>query len=97
MYIFNLSLAKEIFPDDFKVARVTPVFKAGNKNEVGNYKPISFLPCFSKIFERIFSKIFERILYNRIFKYLTTNEILYKKQFGFQGVGGGHSMEHGIM
>ena len=40
MYIFNLSLAKGIFPDDFKVARVTPVSKAGNENEVGNYKPI---------------------------------------------------------
>ena len=86
MYIFNLSLAKGIFPDDLKIARVTPVFKAGNENEVGNYRPISILPCFSKILERI--------MYNRLFKYLTTNEILYKKLFGFQE---GHSTEHAIM
>ena len=86
MYIFNLSLAKGIFPDDLKIARVTPVFKAGKENEVGNYRPISILPCFSKILERI--------MYNRLFKYLTTNEILYKKQFGFQE---GHSTEHAIM
>ena len=75
MYIFNLSLAKGIFPDDLKIARVTPVFKAGNENEVGNYRPISILPCFSKILERI--------MYNRLVKYLTTNEILNKKQFRF--------------
>ena len=86
MHIFNLSLAKGIFPDDLKIARVTPVFKAGNENEVRNYRPISVLPCFSKILERI--------MYNRLFKYLTTNEILYKKQFGFQE---GHSTEHAIM
>ena len=86
MYIFNLSLTKGIFPDDLKIARVTPVFKAGKENEVGNYRPISILPCFSKILERI--------MYNRLFKYLTTNEILYKKQFGFQE---GHSTEHAIM
>ena len=81
-----MSLAKGIFPDDFKIARVTPVFKTDNKNEVGNYRLISILPCFSKILERI--------MYNRLFKYLTTNEILYKKQFGFQQ---GHSAEHAIM
>ena len=48
MYIFNLSLAKGIFPDDFKIAWVTPVFKADNENEVGNYRLISILPCFPK-------------------------------------------------
>ena len=40
MYIFNFSLAKGIFPDDLKIVRVTSVFKAGNENEVGNYRPI---------------------------------------------------------
>ena len=59
--------------------------KACNENEVENYRPISILPCFSKI---------ERIMYNRLFNYLATNEILYKKQFGFQER---HSTEHVIM
>ena len=48
MYIFNFSLAKGIFPDGRKIARVTPGFKAGNENEVGNYRPISILPYFFK-------------------------------------------------
>ena len=85
MFIFNLSLQKGSFPDELKVAKVTPVFKADNVNELGNYRPISVLPCFSKIIERI--------MYNRLFKYLKTNEI-YKKQFGFQE---GHSTEHAII
>ena len=76
MFIFNLSLQKGSFPDELKIAKVTLVFKADDVNELGNYRPISVLPCFSKILERI--------MYNRLFKYLKTNEILYKKQFGFQ-------------
>ena len=53
MHIFKLSLEKGIFPDDLKIARVTPIFKAGDESEMGNYRPISVLPCFSKILERI--------------------------------------------
>ena len=54
--------------------------------ELRNYRPISALPCFSKILERI--------IYNRLYKYLTDNNILYKKQFGFQTR---HSTEHAII
>ena len=86
MCIFNLSLQKGSFPDEPKIAKVTPVFKADDVNELGNYRPISVLPCFSKILERI--------MYNRLSKCLKTNEILYKKQFGFQE---GHSTEHAII
>ena len=86
MFIFSLSLQKGSFPDELKTAKVTPVFKADDVNELGNYRPISVLPCFSKILERI--------MYNRLFKYLKTNEILYKKQFGFQEE---HSTEHAII
>ena len=86
MFILNLSLQKGFFPDELKIAKVTPVFKADDVNELGNYRPISVLPCFSKILERI--------MYNQLFKYSKTNEILYKKQFGFQE---GHSTEHAII
>ena len=75
MAIFNLSLQKVCFPEELKIPRVTPIYKADDVNETGNYRPISVLPCFSKILERI--------MYNWLFKYLTANEILYKKQFGF--------------
>ena len=81
----NLSIQTGIFPDELKVASVTPTFKGGENWDLGNYRPISVLPCFSKILERI--------MYNRPYKYLTDNNILYKKQFGFQI---GHAPEHAI-
>ena len=86
MFIFNLSLEKGAFPGELKIASVTPVFKADDVTELGNYRPISVLPCFSKILERI--------MYKRLVKYVKANEILYRKQFGFQE---GHSTEHAIM
>ena len=86
LHIFNLSLQTGIFPDKLKIARVTPLFKGGENCELGNYRPISVLPCFSKILEKI--------MYNRLYKYLTDNSMLYKKQFGFQE---GHSTEHAIV
>ena len=65
---------------------VTPVFKGGDEKDLGNYRPISVLPCFSKILERI--------MYNRLYNHLIKNNILYSKQFGFQKR---HSKEHAII
>ena len=84
-YLFNLSIVKGIFPDDLKIAKVTPVHKADNNSNVRNYRPISVLPCFSKMLEWI--------MYNRLQKYLKDQNILYDKQFGFQT---GHSTDHAI-
>ena len=84
-YLQSVS-SKGCFPEEVKIARVTPIYKADDVNKIGNYRPMSVLSCFSKILERI--------MYNRLFKYLTTNETLYKKQFGFQK---GHSTEHTII
>ena len=86
LHVFNLSIVKGIFPDDLKIARVTPVFKGGDEKDLENYRPISVLPCFSKILERI--------MYNRLYNHLMKNNILYSKQFGFQK---GHSTEHAII
>ena len=83
--LFNLSIVKGIFPDDLKIAKVTPIYKADNSSNVSNYRPISVLPCFSKMLERI--------MYNRLQKYLKNQNILYDKQFGFQT---GHSTDHAI-
>ena len=41
--IFNLSLNTGIFPDDWKIVRVTPIFKSDNKTYCGNYRPISII------------------------------------------------------
>ena len=48
-YIFNMSLKSGIFPDDMKVAKIIPLFKAGDKKEFSNYRPVSILPVFKKI------------------------------------------------
>ena len=85
-YLFNLSIEKGIFPDDLKIAKVTPIYKADDKSDVSNYRPISVLSCISKILERIMN--------NRLYQYLTENKILYPKQFGFQT---GHSTEHAVV
>ena len=69
-----------------KVAKITPIFKGGDTSILGNYRPISVLP--------IFSKILERIMYNRVYSYLNTNSLFFQKQFGFQK---NTSTEHAIM
>jgi hypothetical protein len=51
--IFNLCLAKGIFPKTWKTAKVCPIFKKGNKREVSNYRPVSILSVFSRVFECI--------------------------------------------
>ena len=85
-YLFNLSIEKGIFPDELKIAKVTPIYNADDKSDLSNYRPISVLSCFSKILERI--------MHNRLYQYLTENKILYPKQSGFQT---GHSTEHAIV
>ena len=65
-----------IFPEQLKVANVSSIFKVGNIEEMGNYRPISVLP--------IFSKVLERITYNRAYQYFKENDMFFPKQFGFQ-------------
>ena len=45
-HIFSLSLSKGIFADELKIAKVTPIFKTGERSSLSNYRPISVLPCF---------------------------------------------------
>ena len=52
-HIFNQSLSLGIFPEDWKCARVTPLFKQGNHDDMNNYRPISVVPIIAKVFERI--------------------------------------------
>ena len=84
-YTSNLPLQQGIFPGNVKIAKVSPIYK---KDEflLKNYIPISVLPCFSKLLERM--------MYNLLFKYLSENSILYEKQFGFRI---SYSTEHAIL
>ena len=50
--IINHVMETEIFPDDWKKAKVHPFFKSDERNVPSNYRPISILPTISKIIER---------------------------------------------
>ena len=59
-YTFNLSLSTGIFIDDWKNARVNPIYKEGSRRNMGNYRPISILPILSKAFEKeVFRQIYQ--------------------------------------
>ena len=66
-HICNISFRTGVFPSRMKIAKVIPMFKSGTKPEVTNYRPLSLLPQFSKIFEELF---LTRI--NRFFFYVPT-------------------------
>ena len=74
--IINSSMNTGVFPNILKIAKVCPVFKSGEKSDFQNYRPISVLPSFSKIFEKV--------VHNRLLSYLNTNSILCSNQYGFR-------------
>ena len=74
-YLFEMSLENGMFSDKLRISRLIPLFKAGDPVNISNYRPISVLPCFSKMLEKI--------MYSRLYKYLTIEKILYHKQLGF--------------
>ena len=75
-HLFNLSLCTGYIPPEFKVARVIPLYKAGEKDLFGNYRPISLLPAFSKLFEGIIN--------DQIRSYFNCFQMFSKSQFGFR-------------
>lgn len=75
-YICNLSFTTGTFPDQMKIAKVLPLFKKGKKNDLANYRPISLLPQFSKILEKLFVV--------RLNKFINKNNILSNSQYGFR-------------
>ena len=75
-YIFNLSLYTGIYIDEWKRARVIPIYKSEDRRKCENYRPISTLP--------IVSKVFEREVFRQLYAYLSNNSLLSKFQSGFQ-------------
>ena len=74
--LVNLSFKDGVFPSEFKIAKICPLFKANDPMFCNNYRPISLLP--------VFSKVLERIIYTRLMKFLNKNDVLNKLQFGFR-------------
>ena len=83
LHIFTLSFKTGIAPSQFKIAKVIPIFKSGDKSSMDNYRPISLLSTFSKILEKIVA--------SRLLTFLDDGNILSKFQFGFRR---GHSTVH---
>lgn len=75
-HLINSSFISGIFPQKLKIGKIKPVFKKGNRNDVTSYRPVSLLPNFSKIYERL--------VYNQFADYLETNILIDKEQHGFR-------------
>ena len=75
-HIFNQCITLSVFPDEWKMAKVMPLFKAGQRTLAENYRPISVLP--------VISKVMERILLQQLHEYLINFGILSDQQFGFR-------------
>ena len=75
-YLYNFCINSGKYPSIFKNARITPIFKSGNAYDVSNYRPISNLLTFDKIFEKI--------LYIRLINFAFKNNIIEDVQFGFK-------------
>jgi len=75
--IINLSFTTGLVPNMLKIAKVCPIYKKnGDKTDINNYRPISILPSFSKIYEKL--------VYNRLSQYVKKFCILNDCQFGFR-------------
>ena len=84
--IFNLSISTGIVPEKLKIAKVIPIYKKKDAEVFSNYRPVSLLPCFSKILERL--------VFDKCMNFMNTNDILNDKQFGFRS---GHSTSMAII
>jgi len=85
-YIISKSFETGKFPNQLKIAKVVPIYKGGDKTSPDNYRPISLLPNFSKIFEKV--------MCNRLTFYLESNNLICNEQFGFRK---GHSTLHPLV
>ena len=82
---FNNLMSDGMFPDELKTARISPIYKKENEQLLENYRPVATLP--------IFSKLFEKIIYERLYSFFLSQNILHHNQFGFRK---GHSTSHAL-
>ena len=75
-HLVNVILETSTIPNDFKIGRISAIYKSGEKNQLNNYRPITVLP--------ILSKIMEKGIYNQLTVYLEKNNLLSSRQFGFR-------------
>ena len=73
---FNHYIENGVYPDILKLAKVIPLHKGSSEQNLGNYKPISILSPFNKIFELL--------LHKRLLNFLNRHDLFSKHQFGFR-------------
>lgn len=84
-HVYNLIFKTGIVPSHFKKSIIIPIYKSGKKNKISNYRPISLISNFAKVFEKC--------LKNRLTNFFTKNGLLSKNQYGFtEGVGTADAM-----
>ena len=83
---FNTSVEIGKYPTKLKMAKVIPIYKSDDETDPNNYRPISLLSCFNRIFEKL--------VYKRMKCFIDKTNILYPSQYGFRH---GHSTEHAIL
>ena len=74
--IFKTSIETGVYPSIWKKANIIPIHKKNNRQCKNNYRPISLLP--------IFSKIFEKLVFDEIYDHLSIHGLLTDKQSGFR-------------
>ena len=74
--LFNHCITTSTFPKSLKISEIIPLFKQGDIYSCNNYRPISLIS--------IFSKIFEKCIYKQLVSYFNKNNVFYKSQFGFR-------------
>ena len=84
--IITASFEQGVFPQSLKLARVVPVYKSGPKTDIKNYRPISLLTSFSKIYEKL--------MHNRITEFMNNHNSLHEMQYSFRA---GRSCEHALL
>ena len=84
--IISSSFDQGKFPQELKTSKVVPIHKGGTKNDVSNYRPISLLASFSKVYEKL--------MHNRVINFLDTHNLLCENQYGFRS---GRSCEHALL
>ena len=73
--LFNLSIESNKFANDWKIAKVFPLHKSGERDDANNYRPISVLSTIPRLFERL--------MYDQLYSYLTENNLINTRQSGF--------------
>ena len=84
--MINSSILNGVYPSKLKMAKIVPVYKADDDTDVNNYRPISLLSHFNRIFEKMITR--------RMESFIEQKDLLSSSQYGFRKA---HSTQHAIL